>query len=213
MNLSAIAIKRPVFTVMVTVAVLVLGSMGFTRLGTDLFPDVSFPVVVVTVPYPGASPSEVENLVTQARSRTRSSASTASIACARSRARACRRPGSSSSWASTSTDAATEVRERVAQIALQAARGRQGADGRRASTSRRAPIATYTLRGGGSLSETRKFADDVIKPALEQVRRRGRGRRPGRRRARDPGRARPRQARRAGAGAGRWWRSACAPRT
>ena len=63
MNLSAIAIRRPVFTVMVTVAILVLGWVGFKRLGTDLFPDVSFPAVAVTVPYPGASPTEVEALV------------------------------------------------------------------------------------------------------------------------------------------------------
>src|SRR6185503_16120718 len=65
MNLSAIAIKRPVFTVMVTFALMVLGLMGLSRLGTDLFPDVSFPLVVVNVPYPGASPREVEQLVTK----------------------------------------------------------------------------------------------------------------------------------------------------
>ena len=65
MNISAIAIRRPVFTVMVTVAMLVLGAVGFARLGTDLFPDVSFPAIAVTVPYPGASPAEVENLVTK----------------------------------------------------------------------------------------------------------------------------------------------------
>ena len=65
MNISAIAIRRPVFTVMVTVALLVLGLVGFKSLGTDLFPDVTFPAIVVTVPYPGASPSEVENLVTK----------------------------------------------------------------------------------------------------------------------------------------------------
>ena len=28
---------------------------------------------------------------------------------------------------------------------------------------------TYTLRGGGSLSELRDYADDVLRPALEQV--------------------------------------------
>src|SRR5262249_39916688 len=65
MNLSAIAIKRPVFTVMVTVALMVLGLMGLARLGTDLCPDVTFPLVVVTIPYPGASPREVEQLVTK----------------------------------------------------------------------------------------------------------------------------------------------------
>ena len=65
MNISAIAIKRPVFTVMVTVALIVLGVVGLSRLGTDLFPDVSFPIVSVNIVYPGASPAEVENLVSK----------------------------------------------------------------------------------------------------------------------------------------------------
>ena len=69
MNISEVAIKRPVFTVMVTVALLVLGFMGFARLGSDLFPDVSFPAVVVTVPYPGAGPAEVESLERVAEAR------------------------------------------------------------------------------------------------------------------------------------------------
>ena len=60
MTLSSVAIRRPVFTVMVTLALLVFGVLGFTRLGTDLFPDVSFPLVTVTIIYPGAGPREVE---------------------------------------------------------------------------------------------------------------------------------------------------------
>src|SRR5262245_52371040 len=65
MNISAISIKRPVFTVMVTVALMVFGLMGLSRLGTDLFPDVSFPVVAINIAYPGASPNEVETLVSK----------------------------------------------------------------------------------------------------------------------------------------------------
>lgn len=42
MNLSAIAIRRPVFTTMLMGAVLVLVAIGFGRLGTDLYPDVTF---------------------------------------------------------------------------------------------------------------------------------------------------------------------------
>ena len=65
MNISAIAIRRPVFTVMVAFALVVLGIMGYSRLGTDLFPDVAIPIVSVVIPYPGASPAEVEQLVTK----------------------------------------------------------------------------------------------------------------------------------------------------
>src|SRR4051812_25517354 len=65
MNLSSVAIRRPVFTTMMTAALLVLGFLGLKRLGTDLFPDVSFPVVAVNVVYPGAGPSEVETLISK----------------------------------------------------------------------------------------------------------------------------------------------------
>lgn len=48
---------------MMSVLLLVLGALGLGRLGTDLFPDVSFPVVVTTVVYRGAGPAEIENQV------------------------------------------------------------------------------------------------------------------------------------------------------
>ena len=63
MTLSDVSIRRPVFTTMMSVCLIVLGVMGFTRLGTDFFPDVSFPVVLVTTVYKGAGPSEIETQV------------------------------------------------------------------------------------------------------------------------------------------------------
>ena len=63
MILSTVSIKRPVFTTMMSVCLIVLGIMGFTRLGTDFFPDVSFPVVLVTTVYKGAGPSEIETQI------------------------------------------------------------------------------------------------------------------------------------------------------
>jgi len=65
MTLSDLAIKRPVFTVMMSVSLIVLGLLGLSRLGTDLFPDISFPVVVVSTAYRGAGPSEIETQVTK----------------------------------------------------------------------------------------------------------------------------------------------------
>jgi len=65
MILSDIAIKRPVFTAMVTVALMTLGLLGAKSIGVDLFPDVSFPIVTVVTAYPGAGPEEVEQLVTK----------------------------------------------------------------------------------------------------------------------------------------------------
>src|SRR5215203_6705418 len=65
MLISDTSIRRPVFATMVIVSFMVLGIVSMTRLGIDLFPDVSFPFVNISVVYPGASPEEVETLVTK----------------------------------------------------------------------------------------------------------------------------------------------------
>jgi len=64
-NISDVAIRRPVFTAMLSVALIVLGFLGLGRLGTDLYPDVTFPFVTVTTVYPGASPQDIEESVTR----------------------------------------------------------------------------------------------------------------------------------------------------
>ena len=65
MWISYTSIKRPVFATMVIMSFMVLGLVSMTRLGIDLFPEVNFPFVNVTVVYPGAGPEEVETLVTR----------------------------------------------------------------------------------------------------------------------------------------------------
>jgi hydrophobic/amphiphilic exporter-1 (mainly G- bacteria), HAE1 family len=60
MTLSDVAIRRPVFTAMMSVTLLVLRVLGYRRLGTDLYPDVTFPFVTIRTVYPGASPEDVE---------------------------------------------------------------------------------------------------------------------------------------------------------
>jgi hydrophobic/amphiphilic exporter-1 (mainly G- bacteria), HAE1 family len=59
-----LAVRRPVFTTMMVALCLVMGIYSFSRLQTDLFPDVEFPVITVTTIYPGAGPEEIETQVT-----------------------------------------------------------------------------------------------------------------------------------------------------
>ena len=63
MNLAGLSISRPIFVTCIVLLSLAAGLGSMMRLGVDQFPDVTFPVVTVTVPYPGAGPSEVETLV------------------------------------------------------------------------------------------------------------------------------------------------------
>ena len=65
MYISNTSIKRPVFTTMVILALVVLGFVSYTQMNVDLFPDIEFPFVVVTTMYPGAAPEAVATDVTQ----------------------------------------------------------------------------------------------------------------------------------------------------
>ena len=62
---TRVSIKNPVLATMVMLAFVVLGVFAYQRLKVDQFPDVEFPVVVVQVEYPGASPEIVETEVTK----------------------------------------------------------------------------------------------------------------------------------------------------
>jgi HAE1 family hydrophobic/amphiphilic exporter-1 len=60
MFLSDISIKRPVFATMMMVALVVVGAVSYKRLAVDEYPDVTYPIISVSVAYPGASPEVVE---------------------------------------------------------------------------------------------------------------------------------------------------------
>lgn len=58
---TRISIGNPVMATMMMAALLVLGLFAYNRLPVDQFPELNFPVVVVTAEYPGASPEIVES--------------------------------------------------------------------------------------------------------------------------------------------------------
>ena len=60
MFLSDFSIKRPVSTVVIIIALMCLGLMALKNLRVNQIPDVEQPVMVVQIPYPGASPETVE---------------------------------------------------------------------------------------------------------------------------------------------------------
>src|SRR6476661_743389 len=64
-KLAEICIRRPVFATMIVLSLVVVGAASYFRLGVDRFPSVDLPTVSVRTNLPGASPQEVESLVTQ----------------------------------------------------------------------------------------------------------------------------------------------------
>ena len=63
MFISDTAIKRPVLTVVAMMMLVVFGVVALFQLDTDEYPEIDAPVVVVAIPYPGASPDVVEREV------------------------------------------------------------------------------------------------------------------------------------------------------
>ena len=62
---TRVSLNNPVFATMMMAALVVLGVFSFQRLKVDQFPNIDFPVVVITVDYPGAAPEIVESEVTK----------------------------------------------------------------------------------------------------------------------------------------------------
>ncbi|MCO5143463.1 MAG: efflux RND transporter permease subunit [Oligoflexia bacterium] len=65
MNLVDLSIKRPIFITCLVIVMLAVGYWCLRTLGVDLFPNVTFPVVTISTPYPGASPNEIETLISK----------------------------------------------------------------------------------------------------------------------------------------------------
>jgi hydrophobe/amphiphile efflux-1 (HAE1) family protein len=60
MFLSDFSIKRPIATIVLILAMMCLGLMALSKLRVNQNPDVEVPFIVVSIPYPGASPETVE---------------------------------------------------------------------------------------------------------------------------------------------------------
>lgn len=63
--LGKFSVKKPYTVLVAVVLVVVLGVVSFTKMTTDLLPNISLPYVIVMTTYPGASPETVETVVTK----------------------------------------------------------------------------------------------------------------------------------------------------
>ncbi|MBM3792152.1 MAG: efflux RND transporter permease subunit, partial [Acidobacteria bacterium] len=65
MKLPDISIRRPVFAIMMSAAIVVLGLFSYRDLGLDMMPKTDFPVVIINTRLPGASAEEIETQITK----------------------------------------------------------------------------------------------------------------------------------------------------
>ena len=65
MKHTEIALRRPVTTVVVFVALALVGLIASRLLPLEKFPDIEFPGIFIQIPYEGSTPEEVERLITR----------------------------------------------------------------------------------------------------------------------------------------------------
>ena len=65
MSLYSSAVKKPVTTILVFVAVVIIGLFSLLKLPIDLYPDIDTNTIMVMTTYSGASSQDIEQNVTR----------------------------------------------------------------------------------------------------------------------------------------------------
>ena len=65
MRISHFAVRRPIFTIMVVLMVVLLGTISLIKLPIDLMPDISYPTLSISCTYENAGSEEIEELITR----------------------------------------------------------------------------------------------------------------------------------------------------
>lgn len=161
-------IRRPVFTTMLVMLLVVFGLGSLPGLGIDLFPEVDFPLVAVIVNFPGASPEELESLVTKPLEDTVSS-----IAGIKTLSSTVRQGFSQTiiefELGTDAKIAANDVREKVAGIRAALPEQMDEPIVQRFDITAQA-ILSYSLASDSrSTGELRKLAKDVVKDELQRL--------------------------------------------
>ncbi len=167
MSISEFAIKRPIFTIMITLVVLVLGFIALSRLPIDLMPDITYPTLNISTSYPNTAPEEMEQMITRPIEEAMSSVPGVEEVFSTSS------QGSSTvrvmfAWGSNLDEAANDIRERLDRII-----GRLPEDIQR-PTLRKFDPAQFPVLMLGALSDldpiqVRKIIDQQISYRIERV--------------------------------------------
>ncbi len=168
MKIVEVSISRPIFMSMITTTLLVLGIIGYFRLGVDQMPKIDPPVITVTTVYMGAGPREIELQVSKkieeailqvAGIDTLQSFSKEGIS----------RVVASFKLEVPAKDALMDVREKVGRIRRDLPDGIQEPVIQRFNYSDR-PVAKYALRSKEvPESELRRIADDFVSTHLQKA--------------------------------------------
>ena len=166
-KLADICIRRPVFALMLIMALVVVGATSYFKLGVDRLPSVDLPTVRVSTTLPGASPAEVESQVS--RIVEESVNTVAGI----NELRSISGPGNSIVIATFELDrdidtAAQDIRDAVSKILRRLPEEVQPPQVSKFDNDS-SPVMTFSLSGDLSLRELTEYADKVVKVQIERT--------------------------------------------
>jgi hydrophobe/amphiphile efflux-1 (HAE1) family protein len=170
MKIVDISIKQPVFITMAILLLVVLGMVSYNRVGVDLMPDITLPIIAVTTVDPGVGPEEIESQITKPIEDAVSSINGIDKVSSTSS------DGVSSVIAQfvlekNAQQAEAEVRDKVSGIRNKLPREIQEPVYNKFDPSD-APVVTYNITSRNdrlSLKDLRTIVDDKIKTLVERV--------------------------------------------
>jgi HAE1 family hydrophobic/amphiphilic exporter-1 len=165
-KLAEVSTRRPVFASMIILALVVVGAASYFRLGVDRFPSVDLPNVSVRTTLPGASPEEIETVVSQPLEEVVNTVEGID------ELRSVSGQGSSFVMATFNLDrdidvAAQDVRDRVATV-LKRLPDEVDPPIISKFNNEDSPILTLAVSGDRSLRELTEIADKIVKVQLER---------------------------------------------
>ncbi len=160
-------IKRPVFTAMLILALVVFGLFAFPKIGVDQFPEIDFPVVTVLTVLPGADPETVERNISEPLEEALNTVSGVETL------RSINVESVSQIVVQFSMDkdvdvAAQDVRDRV-QATLRQLPPEVDPPVVQKFDIGAAPVVTLALSGPLPIQELTRLAEDVVKPGLQRI--------------------------------------------
>jgi HAE1 family hydrophobic/amphiphilic exporter-1 len=166
MKISDISVNRPVTITMLILAVVLIGGLALTRLPMDLTPEMELPFLMIRTSYSGATPEEMEELVT------RPVESTVATIDGLSNLNSTSSEGSSRvflefEYGTNLTEAKNDLRDLISRIEARLPDG--AAEPRIMNFDPNAQPIMELAVAGNSAVELKNIAEDSIQPRLEQI--------------------------------------------
>jgi hydrophobic/amphiphilic exporter-1 (mainly G- bacteria), HAE1 family len=166
-SLADLSIRRPVFVTALAVVLIAVGLLSMKKMAVDQFPDVTFPIVIVSTVYAGAGPQEVETLVSKVLEEEISTVTGIK------RLRSNNIEGMSTVIAEFTLDTDIKYAEQQVRDKTSSARAKMPDDIeepviRRVDPADQ-PIMTLGVKADLTQAQLFDLADNIIKPKIEQV--------------------------------------------